>query len=633
MESDEIFYSLEKRKNKAKEALNQINNFNYEKIQKLENLDNTNEAILIAKLRLKKTNELLFKSFDVLKREELEEFIHVKKLNSRESYFYFLNYIIKVNILEENESKTIDENSESNNNKEKKEPILIIDFSKAQVKFEKVFNINSNNKIKSSIFNDVKNKNCEINFEINIKIKNINIKDYFNLGENISIKKLREKIKKFYDIISDMDEHKNNMPDFQSELYFNYQLKNIFEDFYELNDMEFKDKINMIKELQRIIKRVEKNKINDITVLFYFYFIFQVENELNNSFIMKLKNYDEKDIIDNKDTVYSKEENKLIITKNDKSQIIIENADYYDLNEDDINDIKEGNMTAPLPESCWSIKGLILLRECSRKIGNLIYEKFLTSNVLKEIIYNLYGIKDDIFSKKSVIQTFQENTFYFPIKYGKYAAFTDKNCFKIFIDNKIKKDLEIKAISKPIKKFIQKGFMIINILHEFGHSHSAFLYFINSDYAEFDSPISKVILNEKESIELEEGGKVFEYILFGREIKEINLKEAIYINNMKNFNKNIKGYREDFMKLKHETLISVFEREKNDNEEITTIYEIYKNLTKDEQNELEILKFKSGKINENIIIDYENMKFSSGSLGSSHRKILKDKKISHFNIK
>ena len=435
MESDEIFYSLEKRKNKAKEALNEINNFNYEKIQKLENLDNTNEAILIAKLRLKKTNELLFKSFDVLKREELEEFIHVKKLNSRESYFYFLNYIIKVNILEENESKTIDENSESNNNKEKKEPVLIIDFSKAQIKFEKIFNINSNNKIKSSIFNEVKNKNYEINFEINIKIKNINIKDYFNLGENISIKKLREKIKKFYDIISDMDEHKNNMLDFQSELYFNYQLKNIFEDFYELNDMEFKDKINMIKELQRIIKRVEKNKINDITVLFYFYFIFQVENELNNSFIMKLKNYDEKDIIDSKDTVYSKEENKLIITKNDKSQIIIENADYYDLNEDDINDIKEGNMTAPLPESCWSIKGLILLRECSRKIGNLIYEKFLTSNVLKEIIYNLYGIKDDIFSKKSVIQTFQENTFYFPIKYGKYAAFTDKNCFKIFIDN------------------------------------------------------------------------------------------------------------------------------------------------------------------------------------------------------
>ena len=56
-------------------------------------------------------------------------------------------------------------------------------------------------------------------------------------------------------------------------------------------------------------------------------------------------------------------------------------------------------------------------------------------------------------------------------------------------------------------------------------------------------------------------------------------------------------------------------------------------MTKDEQNELEILKFKSGKINENIIIDYENMKFYSGSLGSSHRKILKDKKISHFNIK
>ena len=54
MESDEIFYSLEKRKNKAKEALNEINNFNYEKIQKLENLDKTNEAILIAKLRLKK---------------------------------------------------------------------------------------------------------------------------------------------------------------------------------------------------------------------------------------------------------------------------------------------------------------------------------------------------------------------------------------------------------------------------------------------------------------------------------------------------------------------------------------------------------------------------------------------------
>ena len=127
MESDENLYSLEKRKDKVKEALKEIKNLNHEKIEKL---DNTNEAILIAKLRLNKTNELLMKSFDVLKKEELEEFIQVKKINSRESYFYFLNYITEVIIIEENESNNINNKFVSNNNKEKRAPHLLIDFTK-----------------------------------------------------------------------------------------------------------------------------------------------------------------------------------------------------------------------------------------------------------------------------------------------------------------------------------------------------------------------------------------------------------------------------------------------------------------------------------------------------------------------
>ena len=335
-----------------------------------------------------------------------------------------------------------------------------------------------------------------------------------------------------------------------------------------------------------------------------------------------------------KNTIFNKELNQLIITKNDKTKIIIDNADCYDLEEEDISDIIYGYVNLPLPESFYSLKGIILLRDCSRDEGNKIYEGFLTSNVLKEIINNLYDIKDNIFDKKSVIQTFEDNTFYFPIKYSKYDAFTDKDCFKIFIDNKIKRDLDVREISKSIKKFIQKGFMIINIIHEFGHSHSAFLYFIGSENGEFDSPLTKVILNEKESLEIEEGGKLFELILLGREIKEIDLKEAIYINNMENFNKSIKNYRNDFINLKNETLTSVFEREKNNNVNIKNIHEIYKKLKSDEQIKLETFKFKSGKINENQIIDYENVKFSSGTLRLPHRKTLKDKnKISNFIIK
>ena len=50
----------------------------------------------------------------------------------------------------------------------------------------------------------------------------------------------------------------------------------------------------MIKELHRIIKKVENNEIKDPIILYYFYFVFQVENELSPYLMFKLKNYDEK---------------------------------------------------------------------------------------------------------------------------------------------------------------------------------------------------------------------------------------------------------------------------------------------------------------------------------------------------
>ena len=565
----EIKFNLEKRKINVKEMIIETKFFLCENHEQLEKIDYTNKNLLLG---FNKSNELLFKNYDVQQKKVLSEFIINKEWSNKESYFYFLNYIRRVQIIykkEEHEFKIIE------NNEKKVKPKNI------ETKENKE-NIEKNNKEKSYIKITNFNK-C---------LEKKNIKEYFILGEKITLKKFRDKLSEYYKILPSIEEY-NKISVFQSELFFLFKLKNIIHTFIESKDDDIKQKQKLISNLSKLIKKIEKNKIVDFIILSYFYFVMDIEIELESIFELKLKDYNE-DNYSYKNSVYDKEKNKLIISKKNNDKIMIDDFDLYDLNDGDIEELINGENYQPFNQSFYSIKGLILLRELSNKDGNEIYDKFLPSNLLKDIIYSLYGISKDIFSSNNVIKTFEDNTYYFPIKNAKYGAYTDKECFKIYIDFKVIKDKDFRILNKIFQKFIQKAFLItINIQHEFGHNHKSFLFFIYSNDNCYDSRLTKIILDENNTVEVQEGGEIFEYILYERKMFEIYFKEVIYINNTNNFAKSLKNFRDDFLKLDKMDVNTVFEKEGADNKEISDIYKFFKQLSEEQKQKLENISFKS----------------------------------------
>ena len=582
--------------------------FDYIKI--FEQMDNTKPEIILAKLLSNKNNDkLLFKNFNVISKNDLSELGINKRFNNRETYFYFLEYLIRVEYFEDNIVKNrLKDKTKKYKNKDSKTPKLIIDFSNGKIDIMKIDNI-KDDKI---IINDNENY-MELISRINVDIAKV-----FIFAEIISIEELRKKMKQFYDNITFKEEKLNNIPDFQSEIYYHYELLNILETFEESNDTEFAQKIEFIKDLSDFIFNVRDNKIHDILILNYFYFIMDVENKIDIGLRDNANHYEEK--YDYKNCKFDKEKNELIITDDKK----IANFDCYKITEDNIENIKQNKMPLFLifQKRNYSLKGNLLFQKLTKKEGNEIYENFINSNLLKDIFKLLYEI--DIISlnyKNLLIRLFQDNTFYFPIQNDSYAAYTNKKSFKIIIDCSVDlTNIKNHDIDEKIILFVKKAFMIVNTHHEFGHGINVILFYINPNKNEFESPLVKLKLNTNKEEITKEGGRLYEYLIYGRIIKTLDLREIIYINNVNNYNKNLIEYRDDFINLQNKNLIEVFEEESKNNEQISEIYELYKQLPEDKKQILINEKFKPGKLNEEDYYSLENMVFSTKKLCKSHDK-------------
>ena len=582
--------------------------FDYIKI--FEQMDNTKPEIILAKLLSNKNNDkLLFKNFNVISKNDLSELGINKRFNNRETYFYFLEYLIRVVYFEDNIVKNrLKDKTKKYKNKDSKTPKLIIDFSNGKIDIMKIDNI-KDDKI---IINDNENY-MELISRINVDIAKV-----FIFAEIISIEELRKKMKQFYDNITFKEEKLNNIPDFQSEIYYHYELLNILETFEESNDTEFAQKIEFIKDLSDFIFNVRDNKIHDILILNYFYFIMDVENKIDKDLRDNANHYEEK--YDYKNCKFDKEKNELIITDDKK----IANLDCYKITEDNIENIKQNKMPLFLifQKRNYSLKGNLLFQKLTKKEGNEIYENFINSNLLKDIFKLLYEI--DIISlnyKNLLIRLFQDNTFYFPIQNDSYAAYTNKKSFKIIIDCSVDlTNIKNHDIDEKIILFVKKAFMIVNTHHEFGHGINVILFYINPNKNEFESPLVKLKLNTNKEEITKEGGRLYEYLIYGRIIKTLDLREIIYINNVNNYNKNLIEYRDDFINLQNKNLIEVFEEESKNNEQISEIYELYKQLPEDKKQILINEKFKPGKLNEEDYYSLENMVFSTKKLCKSHDK-------------
>ena len=576
-------------------------------INNLQNFDNTDPNMISEILSLQTTKKLLFNNFDVLPKEELSKFGIIKKFNNRETYFYFLEYIINLRIIDNKNKKVINKPSINIENKKEKKlkiPNLIIDFSEGKI------DVKNNN---VNITNNSTDEKTETNFEDMIKLKNISIDEYFKILDIISIKDLRKKIKEYKKLFVLEEEHKNNFPDFETELFYHYQLKNIFKSFKELDDDEINKKIDMYKELEDFIIKVKEKKIKDKIILSYFYLVIDVEYELELFIMLLMSNYDEQNI-EYKNGYVNKKENKFYIYNSD---IVIDNFDYYRLDQKKIEDIKNGEIDLPLNKYYYSLKGHILLREFTSEDGNLVYEKFIKGKIFDGLFPILFGEKGKekiIKTKNLFISLLENNTYYFPIKNPTYAAYTDKYCFKIYVDFSINEvesfhDINLDDIFKHI---IRKSFMTVNIIHEFGYCYKIIIFYINPEQNIFDSPLIKFKFPDEKEKETKEGGQIIEYLLFGRIINKMNIKEIIYIYNLNNFSKTLEEYRNDFINLKNESVNEVFKRESQKNPEILTLFEIYKKLPKETKIQLEKKNFKSAKrYDDESSLNFEEFYFES----------------------
>ena len=377
-----------------------------------------------------------------------------------------------------------------------------------------------------------------------------------------------------------------------------------------ISKQNIEKKIKLTKKLKTFIHRVEKKEIQDILILNYFFFVMDLEyeiNELNMSHTL-INYYNEKSR--SYKNAYIKD-NKLLI---ENSEIIIENIDCYNLDQNYTEQLKEGYIDLPIEEGFFSLKGKLTFRELLAKDGNIIYDSFLPSNLTKDILFKLYNIKDSIFSLENIIKLYKDNTYYFPINNKKYAAYTNKECFKVFIDYKIGNNIfSFFTFNEKIKHLIRKAIMIVNIQHEFGHSHKLLSFsFENDDYE--DSPLVKIKIDILNDIEIDEAGEVFEYLLYGRSINELNMKEVIYINNLENFSKTLEEFKNDFINLKDRTLKEVLINECKNNSEITEVFKSYDQLSEEDKFALENLSFKSGKKHKTLFCDgLENVKFKIGN--------------------
>ena len=180
--------------------------------------------------------------------------------------------------------------------------------------------------------------------------------------------------------------------------------------------------------------------------------------------------------------------------------------------------------------------------------------------------------------------------------------------------------------NQTIVKFINKSILLVNIQHEFGHTHRTFLFFINYNNISFDSPLVKLKLKQDDDfIDIEEGGHLFEYLLYNRIVDDVNLKEAVYINNINNYSKSLNDFRNGFIELDKISLENVLKDQSNNNEEILNIYNVYKQLSKNEKIKLESMRWKHGA--RKIVrdkIDYEYMTFGYGCLRKPHDKKIKE---------
>ena len=162
----------------------------------------------------------------------------------------------------------------------------------------------------------------------------------------------------------------------------------------------------------------------DKLIKFFYYYIINTQYNLDDKIITLLLEYDENeiDLLKNDNNYIIK--NNILYNKN--NEILIENIDLYSIKklilERRLNNtkIKKNYLK---DKHYYSIKGL-LLKDTSftKEEGDKIWDEFLTSKVLEDIVKYLYKQSENIFKKKEIINLFKDSSYYF-LNYNAWFLF------------------------------------------------------------------------------------------------------------------------------------------------------------------------------------------------------------------
>ena len=175
------------------------------------------------------------------------------------------------------------------------------------------------------------------------------------------------------------------------------------------------------------------------------------------------------------------------------------------------------------------------------------FKNVLPLECFKSIFLTLYGNDEYYpFQNKEFTDKFVEDSFeVLNIPLENDLGLTDKFTMKTYFIPFLSKINTLCLDSE--KKILRNGSFVKTGSHEIGHNFVNIKFFMENCQISIETP-------RKKSIKDSEGGIYVELALFGRALDEINLNEALYILNEKNYEKTFIDFQYGFNNIKIENL-------------------------------------------------------------------------------
>ena len=174
-------------------------------------------------------------------------------------------------------------------------------------------------------------------------------------------------------------------------------------------------------------------------------------------------------------------------------------------------------------------------------------KNILKKNVFKEAYKILFGNEEyKLLNDRYLDEIIDKKLKFAPIRPYDSASLLDKMSLNTYIV--AKKRIIQNANSEEIELILNTGCYVSIEEHEIFHLLDCLPYYENNCSKPIKTPGKKHYNGEAE------GGIYLEYLLFNKILKQLNLKEILYILNEKNYEKSLIDFREGFEKLDKEDL-------------------------------------------------------------------------------